>query len=677
MSPKVSIVIPVYNVEEYLHECLDSVVNQTLKEIEIICIDDGSKDSSGAILDEYAARDSRFKVIHKENGGYGIGMNTGIDAATGEYIGIVEPDDYIELTMYETLYRKAKEFDLDLIKSDFRRFWHEDNGQIKFKHEVLDKTGKLYGVIVDLTENIAPYRFPMNTWTGIYKRSYLEKYHIRHHETPGASFQDNGFWMQTFWHAKRAMFLPDMFYNNRRDNPNSSVSNPAKVFCIKTEYDWIKGMIDADSELKRKFTGIFYLKKFHNYLFTFRRVDIKFKKLFLRTFHKEFTEALEKDELDLSLFGEGEKKDLELIVSRPMKFYRQRLGRPSFIERIFSVKNNGEKKVIRILGLKIRFRTSKLVYRTLKEQMDRQSRDFNTKLNNVNRKYQSLMYKILKYCPDDKRVLALKDWYFESTGEALCLDSPQTFSEKMQWLKLYDSVPLKTRLSDKYQVRGWVRDKIGEEYLVPLIGVWNDADDIDFNKLPEQFVLKCNHGCGYTIKVPVKEELNKENARRTLKRWLNEDFAFRRGFEVQYSAIPRKIIAEEYVGGIAQAQCFYRFFCSDGKVLQIWQDIAYGTPDHKVNIYDGSWQELDVNRQTPDLADCLTEEARLKLKTLAEKVSQGLDFVCADFYDVYRKIYFGGMLFTPMVERKFREYDAFAKLGSMIDLPVGKEAANK
>ena len=383
MSPKVSIVIPVYNVEEYLHECLDSVVNQTLKEIEIICIDDGSKDSSGAILDEYAARDSRFKVIHKENGGYGIGMNTGIDAATGEYIGIVEPDDYIELTMYETLYRKAKEFDLDLIKSDFRRFWHEDNGQIKFKHEVLDKTGKLYGVIVDLTENIAPYRFPMNTWTGIYKRSYLEKYHIRHHETPGASFQDNGFWMQTFWHAKRAMFLPDMFYNNRRDNPNSSVSNPAKVFCIKTEYDWIKGMIDADSELKRKFTGIFYLKKFHNYLFTFRRVDIKFKKLFLRTFHKEFTEALEKDELDLSLFGEGEKKDLELIVSRPMKFYCEKLNIPSFLDRVFSVKNDGDTKVLRFLGLKIKFRTSNLVSQTLKAQLDKQTREFNAKLNNI------------------------------------------------------------------------------------------------------------------------------------------------------------------------------------------------------------------------------------------------------------------------------------------------------
>ena len=106
--PKVSIVIPTYNVEQYLKECLDSVINQTLKDIEIICVDDGSTDNSGKILDEYAAKDSRIKVIHKENGGYGKAMNVGIDNATGEYIGIVEPDDYIEFDMYETLYINAK-----------------------------------------------------------------------------------------------------------------------------------------------------------------------------------------------------------------------------------------------------------------------------------------------------------------------------------------------------------------------------------------------------------------------------------------------------------------------------------------------------------------------------------------------------------------------------------------
>ena len=99
--PKVSIIVPTYNVEQYLREAMDSIINQTLKDIEIICIDDGSTDNSGKILDEYASKDSRVKVIHKKNGGYGKAMNVGLDNATGEYVGIVEPDDYIEPDMYE------------------------------------------------------------------------------------------------------------------------------------------------------------------------------------------------------------------------------------------------------------------------------------------------------------------------------------------------------------------------------------------------------------------------------------------------------------------------------------------------------------------------------------------------------------------------------------------------
>ena len=119
---KVSIIIPTYNVEMYLVECMESVVNQTLKDIEIICINDGSTDGSLEILKSYAQKDDRIVLVDKENGGYGIGMNIGLDKATGEYIGIVEPDDFIPLNMYSDLYEKAVENDLDFIKADFYRF---------------------------------------------------------------------------------------------------------------------------------------------------------------------------------------------------------------------------------------------------------------------------------------------------------------------------------------------------------------------------------------------------------------------------------------------------------------------------------------------------------------------------------------------------------------------------
>ena len=110
--PKISILVPIYNVEKYLRECLDSILNQTLKDIEIICINDGSTDSSLEILNEYSSKDSRVKIINKANSGYGASMNKGLEAASGEYIGIVESDDFIKTTMFEDLYNIAEKKDI-------------------------------------------------------------------------------------------------------------------------------------------------------------------------------------------------------------------------------------------------------------------------------------------------------------------------------------------------------------------------------------------------------------------------------------------------------------------------------------------------------------------------------------------------------------------------------------
>ena len=120
ITPKVSILIPTYNVEQYMRICLDSAVNQTLSEIEIIVINDGSKDNCLQIINEYAARDPRIKVIDKENGGYGMAMNRRYDIATGKYIGIIEPDDIVDLHMFEDLYNIAEENQLDFVKADFK-----------------------------------------------------------------------------------------------------------------------------------------------------------------------------------------------------------------------------------------------------------------------------------------------------------------------------------------------------------------------------------------------------------------------------------------------------------------------------------------------------------------------------------------------------------------------------
>lgn len=192
--PKVSIIIPTYNVEDYLRECMDSVTRQTLKDIEIICINDGSTDGSLEILKEYADKDPRIVLVDKENEGYGVGMNIGLDKASGEYIGIVEPDDFVPLNMYEDLYNTAKENDLDFVKADFYRFTRNcENGNMELIYNHLDSTGENYNQVINPFEKPYITKFIMNTWSGIYRREYIEKYHIRHNTTPGASFQDNGF----------------------------------------------------------------------------------------------------------------------------------------------------------------------------------------------------------------------------------------------------------------------------------------------------------------------------------------------------------------------------------------------------------------------------------------------------------------------------------------------------
>lgn len=321
-SAKVSIIIPTYNVEMYLDECLVSVKRQTLQDIEIICVNDGSTDNSLSIIKKYAEGDPRFVIIDKENGGYGKAMNIGLDKATGEYIGIVEPDDFVPLSMYEDLYNEAKEHNLDMIKADFYRFTRDmENGNMSLVYNHLDKTDSWYGKVFDASSEPEAIRFIMNTWSGIYRREFLEKHHIRHNETPGASFQDNGFFFQTFIRAKRAMIVDRPYYMNRRDNPNSSVNNKEKVYCMNVEYDYIREILMAEPEVWEKFKYMYTLKKFHNYNFTLGRIGDEFKKEYVERISREFKRARDKGELTPEVFRGQEWENLMFMIKDPVGYY--------------------------------------------------------------------------------------------------------------------------------------------------------------------------------------------------------------------------------------------------------------------------------------------------------------------------------------------------------------------
>lgn len=319
---KVSIIVPAFNVEPYLVECMESIVHQTIEDIEVICINDGSTDGTLAILKKYAEKDSRITIVDKENGGYGIGMNIGLDKATGEYIGIVEPDDFVPVNMFGNLYDIAKKNNLDFVKADFYRFQRASNGDMFLEYNRLDRSKKYYDKVFNPSETPEAIRFIMNTWSGIYKRSFIEEWHIRHNETPGASFQDNGFWFQTFAFAKRGMIVDTPYYMNRRDNPNSSVKNPQKVYCINVEYDHIRDIIMQYPETWERFKGYYTLKRFHNSVTTLRRIDNSCKEEYVNRFSKEMKRAKALDEFDESLFTPGERDNIALLINQPHVYYK-------------------------------------------------------------------------------------------------------------------------------------------------------------------------------------------------------------------------------------------------------------------------------------------------------------------------------------------------------------------
>ena len=320
---KVSVIMPMYNQEKYIVECLSSVVRQTLKEIEIIVVNDGSTDGSMALVRGFAEKDPRIVVIDKPNSGYGHSMNVGIRRATGEYIGIVETDDYVEEDMFKDLYEAAKSYgDADIVKSDFCRFSSEHGYVVRKTVKLSEKKGYYNRVICPLQEREV-FRFPMNTWTGIYRRDFLLKYGIEHNETPGASYQDNGFWFQTFCFARSLVLLDRVYYMNRRDNPNSSVYHPGKVYCVCEEYAYIAKILEKNPAVKAKIIGYYWLKKYYNYVFTLHRIAYMYKKEFVLRMQKEFAEGDLSGQLDKSVFTEKERAELALLREDAQRFLEE------------------------------------------------------------------------------------------------------------------------------------------------------------------------------------------------------------------------------------------------------------------------------------------------------------------------------------------------------------------
>jgi len=319
---KVSVIVPVYNGEKYLKECMDSILNQSLVDIEIICIDDGSKDKTPEILDTYAKRDSRVKVVHKKNSGYGASVNLGFSMAKGEYIGLVEADDYIDKNMYLELYEKAKINDADLVKADFHMFYGEGANR-RFIYRALfenDSDKDLYNKLVNYEEDIRVLNNYVVTWAGLYKTKFIKENHIYHNETPGAAYQDNGFWYQVMINAKKILFLNKPYYFVRRDNESSSIYDPNKIFCTNREYEFIRSYIKSkgkNTDVLLQFQWKMLYKTHENDMM---RISKEFYRVFAERFRDEFLTAIESKEFDPCDLSPLEQKRLNILLENPEKY---------------------------------------------------------------------------------------------------------------------------------------------------------------------------------------------------------------------------------------------------------------------------------------------------------------------------------------------------------------------
>ena len=315
---KLSVIIPIYNSESYLREAIDSVINQTLSEIEIICINDGSTDNSLEIINEYAAKDERLKVIDKPNEGYGKTINRGLDEAKGEFAAVFEPDDILDKTIYEKLYAIAEKENLDVVKCNFFNYWSQKNK--KKKSGLVSRCAKKHPFCPK--DNLKIFTAHASIWAGIYRKSFLDENNIRLLETAGASYQDMSFMFKVLATVDKMCLLDEALLYYRQDNPNSSVNNPKKMYCVCDEYEEIGKFLDNHPEKKELFTPQKLINQYRAYLWNLKRLSDDLKPEFLTRFSNEFQFYFYKGELNKEFFKSIKKKDLELLAENKDKFLK-------------------------------------------------------------------------------------------------------------------------------------------------------------------------------------------------------------------------------------------------------------------------------------------------------------------------------------------------------------------
>lgn len=272
----------------------------------------------------------------------------------------------------------------------------------------------------------------------------------------------------------------------------------------------------------------------------------------------------------------------------------------------------------------------------------------------------NLMLNQIASCFGDKRFVKWK--YYLTFHKKLNLDNPQTYNEKLQWLKLFDRREEYTQMVDKYEAKKYVANLIGEEYIIPTLGIYNSFDEIDFDKLPNQFVLKCTHNSGGIIICKDKKNLDVAKAKKQLEKWLKVN-PYWKNREYPYKHVQPRIIAEQYMEDESGYELKdYKFFCFDGEVkcLFVATDRGNGNEETKFDFYDLDWNHLPFTNGHPNSTKEIKKPIGFEeMVRLSQVLSKNIPHVRVDLYNINGKIYFGELTFfhwsglTPFVPEKW------------------------
>jgi glycosyltransferase involved in cell wall biosynthesis len=342
--------------EKYLQKCLESLVSQTLQDMEIICVNDGSTDRSGEIINSYAAKDSRIKVINKANTGYGHTCNVGLDAAASEYVAILESDDFVDKNMYSDLYALITENNCDIVKCE----WWEYTGKNKKTMKAATIITKLKpGKISSTKEKKKFLKSPASIWSFLYKKSFLDENNIRFLETPGASYQDTSFNFKVVTLAKDIYITSNAYIYYRKDNLSCSTLRQDGGEFIFEEYEEINRFLNEHPDLKEIYKGRKFHKEYDAYSWNLKRVAPKYRKECFEKFVDAFRAYYENGELDDKAFEFLSKSKAMLLVNDPKKAWKKfqwkfiETAWKKFRRSFISVRINHKRASVEILGKQI------------------------------------------------------------------------------------------------------------------------------------------------------------------------------------------------------------------------------------------------------------------------------------------------------------------------------------